>query len=105
MHEKNLTWRDKHKDHLCSVKADDRAEILFANFITQDNLAASIADHFLYLAAEMFLDSAIAKKFRSKRTKTTVIIEKKNCLAASATGPCYQVMQEDNLLIDGWIKW
>lgn len=40
----------------------------------------NLADHFSDLAAEMFPDSAIVKKFHSKWTKTSYY---KNCLAAT----------------------
>jgi hypothetical protein len=40
-----------------------RAEILFANFIAEHNLAFMAADHFTHLTAAMFPDSKIAKAF------------------------------------------
>ena len=69
-----------------------RAEVLFTNFVAQHNLAASIADHFCDLAVVIFPDSAIAKKFSSKRTKTTLIIKK--CLAPSATDRVINLCRE-----------
>ena len=50
-----------------------KAEVLFAQFVAEHNLAASVADHFTDLVKTMFPDSAIAKSFRSKRTKTTQV--------------------------------
>ena len=55
-----------------------KAEVLFANFMAEQNLPALLAehnlpvllaDHFTDLARLMFPDSDIAKRFRCKRTK------------------------------------
>ena len=42
------------------------AKVLFANFVAQHNLPASVADHFTYIITEMFPDSGIAKKVLGK---------------------------------------
>jgi hypothetical protein len=59
-----------------SVEEDSvaRAEALFAFFIAEHNIPFLVADHFSDLVKVMFPDSSIAKKFRSKRTKTTHIV-------------------------------
>ena len=51
-----------------------RAETLFAYFIAEHNIPFLVADHFSDLVKQMFPDSSIAKKFRSKRTKTAHIV-------------------------------
>ena len=51
-----------------------RAEVLFANFIAEHNLAFMLADHFTHLASAMFPDSQVAKAFRCAATKTTCIV-------------------------------
>lgn len=56
-----------------------RAEIKMASFIAEHNLPFSVMDHLSDLVKEAFPDSAIAKQFKSKRTKTRCII--KNVLA------------------------
>ena len=61
------------------------AEVMFAYFIAEHNLPSAVANHFTILAPRMFTDSAIAKTFKSKRTKTTMIV--KRCLAKEATLP------------------
>ena len=61
----------------CSDAANEvtRAEVMFAYFVAEHNLPATIGDHFAYLARAMFPDSDIAKRFRSKRTKTTQLMK------------------------------
>ena len=51
-----------------------RAEILFASFVAEHNLAFMAADHFTRLTKAMFPDSKIAKAFSSARTKTSCIV-------------------------------
>ena len=51
-----------------------KSEVLFTNFLVEHNLPFLIADHFTELVPHMFPDSAIAKKFSCKRTKTTMIV-------------------------------
>ncbi|XP_077581558.1 zinc finger BED domain-containing protein 5-like [Stigmatopora nigra] len=62
-----------------------RAEILFAQFVAEHNLPATVADHFTSLIKEMCPDSKIAKEFSCRRTKTTMIV--KHCLAPAYTNP------------------
>ena len=52
-----------------------RAEVLFANFIAEHNLAFMLADHFTHLASAMFRDSQVAKGFWCAATKTTCIVK------------------------------
>lgn len=56
-------------------EAVTRAEVLFAEFISEHNLAFSLSNHFTHLAPTMFPDSSIAKAFSSARTKTTCIVK------------------------------
>ena len=51
-----------------------RAEVLFANFVSEHNLSFLLADHFTHLTTVMFPDSKIAKSFKSARTKTTCVV-------------------------------
>ena len=48
-----------------------RAKVLFTNFVAEHNL---LTDHFTRLMSVMFLDSQIAKAFKSAHTKTTCIV-------------------------------
>jgi hypothetical protein len=64
-----------------SADATTKAEVLFAYFVAEHNLPASLGDHFTDLARQMFPDSEIAKRFKCKRTKTTQIV--KRCLSRS----------------------
>ena len=64
------------------------AEVMFSYFVAEHNLPAAIADHFTDLAPHLFLDSELAKKFRSKRTKTTQIVK---CLVPEATKPVIDI--------------
>ena len=59
------------------------AEVLFSFFVAEHNLPANVTDHFTDLVPRLFPDSAIAKAFRCKRTKTTQIVRR--CLAPTAT--------------------
>lgn len=52
----------------------NRAEVLFTYFIAEHNVPFLLADHFSYLCKIMFPNSAIAKRFSCKRTKTTHIL-------------------------------
>ena len=58
-------------------------EVLFSFFVAEHNLPANVSDHFTDLVPRLFSDSAIAKAFRCKRTKTTQIV--RWCLAPTAT--------------------
>ena len=58
-------------------------EVMFAYFVAEHNLPAAIADHFSTLVPSLFLDSGIAKNFRCRRTKTTMIV--KCCLTDEST--------------------
>lgn len=63
-----------------SISSDvKRAEIKMAAFTAEHNLPIAVMDHLSDLVKEAFPDSEIAKKFKSKRTKTRCII--KNILA------------------------
>ena len=59
------------------------AEVMFAYFVAEHNLPATIGDNFTYLARSMFPDSGIAKRFMCKKTKTTHLM--KRSLAAVTT--------------------
>ena len=59
------------------------AEVLFSFFVAEHNLSANVSDHFTDLVRRLFPDSAMAKAFRCKRTKTTQIVRR--CLAPTAT--------------------
>ena len=50
------------------------AEVLWANFTAEHNLAFALSDHATKLLSVMFPDSNIAKKFSSARTKTTAVV-------------------------------
>lgn len=84
----------KHKELLCQLKHQPKvttvlakaastktvqdqvvvAEIYFAKFVAEHNLAFLAADHFTHLVKVMFPDSKIAEAYSSARTKTTAII-------------------------------
>ena len=85
---------------LDSGDATTRAEVMFCYFVAEHNLPALMADHFSDLAREMFPDSAIAKKFKCKRTKTTQIV--KRCLAKAGTEPVIERWRKGpySLMID-----
>ena len=87
MHEDVATVRAFFKPRTNSdaeaADAVTRAEVLFSYFIAEHNLPGATGDHFTELCRIMFPDSAIAKRFRCKRTKTTQVIKK--CLAAVST--------------------
>ena len=51
------------------------AEIHFATFIAEHNIAFLAADHFTKLCKVMFLDSKIAERYASGRTKTTAVVK------------------------------
>ena len=50
------------------------AEIYYAKFVAELNLAFLAADHFTRLVRVMFPDSRIAEAYSSVRTKTSAII-------------------------------
>ena len=56
-----------------------RAELKMAAFVAEHNLPFSVMDHLSDLFKEIFPDSAIAMKFKSKHTKTRSIV--RNILA------------------------
>ena len=60
-------------------EAVTRAEVLFAEFISEHNLSFSLSNHFTHLTSSMFPDSKIAKAFSSARTKTTCIVKGALC--------------------------
>lgn len=51
------------------------AELLWANFICENNLPISLSDNFTKLVPTMFPDSDVASNFRCGRTKTSAIIQ------------------------------
>ena len=51
------------------------AECMVTNFIIEHNLLVSASDHMTELIKQICPDSAIAKKFQCKRTKTTHIVQ------------------------------
>lgn len=51
-----------------------RAEVKEAAVLAQHNIPLSFADHLSPLFTELFPDSEIAKKYRSAKTKTTMIL-------------------------------
>ena len=55
-------------------QAVTRAEVLFANFVTEHNLPFLLGDHFTHLTHAMFPDSQIAKAFKSGHTKTACVV-------------------------------
>ena len=59
----------------CEDNSSIQAEVLFAQFVAEHNVAFSVADHFTKLSAKMFPDSEIAKKFACGKTKTTCIVK------------------------------
>ena len=77
-----------------------RAEVLFSNFLVEHNLPLAAADHATDLFPKMFPDSGIAKKYSSKRTKTTAIVRS---MAADTKGKYTQRMREQpfSLSVDG----
>lgn len=92
LHEKNAKLALQHAPMTAFFKAKTEtpestttAEVMFSYFVAEHNLPTAIADHFCSLAPRMFPDSAIAKTFKCRRTKTTMIV--KRCLAVEATGP------------------
>ena len=54
-----------------------RAESLFTLMVAKHNCSFSLADHFTKLAPVMFPDSEIAKRYGSRRTKTSSMIRSK----------------------------
>ena len=69
-----------------------RAECYFTSFLVEHNLPLSAADHAGALFKKMFPDSEVAKKYGSRRTKTTNIMkfmagEQKNCLILQLQQP------------------
>ena len=51
------------------------AECMVTNFIIEHNLPVSVSDHMTELLKQICPDSAIAKKYQCKRTKTTHIVQ------------------------------
>ena len=51
-----------------------RAEVKMANFIVEHNLPLAISDHLTPLARDIFSNSMVAKKYASRRTKATSIL-------------------------------
>lgn len=51
-----------------------RAEVKMANFIVEHNLPLAISDHLTPLVRDIFNDSMVAKKYASRRTKATSIL-------------------------------
>lgn len=45
-----------------------------ANFIVEHNLPFTVSDHLTLLVRDIFSDSAIAKKYASRSTKTTSML-------------------------------
>lgn len=70
-----------------------RAEVLFAEFISEHNLSFSLANHFTHLTSSMFPDSNIAKAFSSARTKTTCIV--KGALSSHFMDPVVDLCQHN----------
>ena len=52
-----------------------RAEIKLAAFVVEHNLSFTVTDHLSDLVVKVFPDSAIARKYKSKHTKTRSIIK------------------------------
>jgi hypothetical protein len=80
-----------------------RAEVLFANFLTEHNLSFMTADHFTRLTSVMFPDSKIAQEFRCARTKATCIVKgalyphlSKPVVTLCQTGPFSILCDESN---------
>ena len=85
IHEKNAKSALQHAPLTAFIKPKTQtpdsttsAEVMFAYFVAEHN-----ADHISSLAPRMFPDSGIAKSFKCRRTKTTMIV--KRCLAVEAT--------------------
>ena len=51
-----------------------RAEVKFTNFVIEHNLPIAVSDHLTPLVQDVFSDSQIAKKYASRRTKTTSVL-------------------------------
>ena len=93
LHERNAKSAQQHGPNTGFFKAKTTnvpestttAEVMFAYFVAEHNLSAAIADHFSTLVPRLFPDSGIAKNFRCRRTKTTMIV--KRCLAEEGTAP------------------
>ena len=51
-----------------------KAEVYFATFIAEHNIAFLVADHLTKLTMMMFPDSKIAQDFSCSRTKTTAVV-------------------------------
>jgi len=52
------------------------AKVQFGQFVSENNLPFSVADHFTKLTKQLFPGSDIAGKFTSGRMKTTMIVKK-----------------------------
>ena len=89
---------------LCKTLLEDqvtRAELYFATFIAEHNLALMTADHFPKLCKVMFPDSKIALEYASGRTKTTALV--KHALAPAVNSKVIHECQTSpfTLLCDG----
>ena len=51
-------------------------KLVIVNFLVLHNITLLTADHLILLFKEAFPDSKIAKKYASRRTKSTVIMNK-----------------------------
>jgi len=69
---KNTKWKgDTFFIYILQVR---RAEVKVASVLAQHNIPLSFADHLGPLFTEIFPDSEIAKKYRSAKTKTAMIL-------------------------------
>ncbi|KAJ8883769.1 hypothetical protein PR048_015623 [Dryococelus australis] len=68
------------------------AELLWANFVCENNLPIRLADSFTKLVPEMFPNSDIAKSFHCGRTKTWQII--RQAIAATAEKEIINTMRK-----------
>lgn len=76
------------------------AELMWANFVCENNLPVKLSDSFTKLVPQMFPDSETARKFHCARTKTSQIIVQ--ALGASIEEHVQNVMRSSffTLLID-----
>ena len=82
IHEKNTKSALQHapltaffKPNIQTLDSTTSAEVTFAYFVAERNLPTAIADHLSSLALRMFPDSGIAKSFKCRRAKTTMIMK------------------------------
>lgn len=83
-----------------SIDEVTKAEVIFANFLTEHNIPFLVADHFTLVVKEMFPDSSIARQFSCRRMKSSYIVKKALAPSFDKTVTDLCQTQKFSLMID-----